>query len=346
MNMKNAICRDALVLCLLPGTLLVGGCGKEPTKAVAGATLPTVQVRVQTVELKPQQSAEEVVGTVRAKLRATLEAKISGRIDQMPVGLGQSVKAGELIAHLDAPEIRARVEQAKADSEQAEREWKRISGLFGQQAVTRSEYDAAEAKRQVALARVAEAQAMQNYVQVMAPFGGRIARKLADVGDLAMPGKPLVELEDPSVLQMDADVPEGLASHIGRESRLIVRHGPSNEVAGVISEVAPSADPNSRTVRVKLDLPSGPDLIPGRFARLEVPLGEGKSLQVPASAIVQRGQLELAFVITDQRARLHLVKSGKRVGEGIEILSGLDPGDEVVVEGAAQLVDGQPVEVK
>ena len=187
---------------------------------------------------------------------------------------------------------------------------------------------------------------MQNYLQVVAPFAARVARKIADIGDLAMPGKPLVELEDLSVLQMDADVPEGLAAHIDREVRLKVRIGPSNEVTGVVSEVAPSADPNSRTVRIKLDLPNCPDLIPGRFARLEVPMGESKSLQVPASAIVQRGQLELVFVITDQHARLHLVKSGKRLGEEMEILSGLDPGDKIVVEGAAQLVDGQPVELK
>jgi multidrug efflux pump subunit AcrA (membrane-fusion protein) len=97
---------------------------------------------------------------------------------------------------------------------------------------------------------------------------------------------------------------------------------------------------------VKLDLPNQPSLMPGRFARLMVPVGENDSMFVPGAAVVQRGQLEIAFVVSDQHARMHLVKTGKRSGEEVEILSGLDAGDSVVIEGTAQLVDGQPVTLK
>jgi len=114
--------------------LVAAGCGHKGEGAKENATrLPTAQVRVQAAENKLQAVSEEVVATVQAKLHATLEAKLSGRIDKLPVVLGQRVKAGELLARLDAPEINARLEQAEAALEQAERDWKRIAALFEQQ---------------------------------------------------------------------------------------------------------------------------------------------------------------------------------------------------------------------
>jgi RND family efflux transporter MFP subunit len=328
--------------------LVLGGCGSKPeTSKGNSSNLPAAAVRIQTVQSKPQAITEEVVGTVRAKLHATLEAKLSGRIDKLPVVLGQRVKAGELVARLDAAEINARLDQAEASLEQAERDWKRISALFEQQAVTRSEYEAAQARHRVAKGAAAEAKAMMSYVEVVAPFDGVVTKKWADVGDLAAPGKPLLAIEDPSALQLEADVPQAIASHVQRDARLAARvDGVSGELTGTVSEIAPAADSISRTFRVKVDLSEQPGLSSGQFARLLVPIGESNSLRAPASAVVQRGQLEIVFVVANQHAQLHLVKTGKRVGDEMEILSGLQAGDAVVVEGAAQLTDGQPVETK
>jgi RND family efflux transporter MFP subunit len=287
---------------------------------------------------------EEVVGTVRAKSRATLEAKLSGRIEKMPVVLGEKVQKGQLIARLDAEEI---VEQAEANLEQAEHDWKRVSALFEQQTATHAEYDFAQARRRVAKGTVAEAKAMMGYVEIAAPFDGVVTKKWADAGDLATPNKPLVDIEDPSKLQLEADIPETIASHIRRDSRLAVHvDSVSSELEGSVSEVAPSADPLSRSFRVKLDLPSAAGLMPGQFARLAVPIGDRQSLRVPAAAVVQRGQLEIVFSVSNKRARMHLVKTGKRVGGEIEILSGLNVGESSVISGADQLTDGQPVEVE
>lgn len=331
------------------GLVLLAGCGKKhESRSADQPGLPTVQVHIQKAESKARTATEEVVGTVRARLRATLEAKVSGRIEKMPVVLGQKVQAGQLVARLNAAEIKARLDQAQATLEQAERDWKRISALFDGQAVTRSEYDAADSRQRVAKAAVAEAQAMLEYMEVVVPFDGVVTKKWADVGDLAAPGKPLIEIEDPSALQVEADVPEAIASRIQREARLAVRVASvSGEVAGSVTEIAPTADPASRTFRVKLDLPPTEGLMSGQFARLIVPVGESHSLRVPALAVVQRGQLEIVFVVDDnQRAQLHLVKTGKRLDDEVEILSGLDAGDRVVIQEAAQLSDGQPVEVK
>ena len=116
------------------------------------------------------------------------------------------------------------------------------------------------------------------------------------------------------------------------------------DLSGTIVEIAPVADPVSRTFRVKLDLPAGHGLMSGQFARLLVPLGETTSLRVPTSAVVQRGQMEIVFAVEDQHAHLHLVKTGRRVDDETEILSGLDPGDSVVIDKPQHLVDGQPVQ--
>lgn len=333
---------------LVVAVALLAGCGKKhENHESTQPSLPTAQVRAQAAQMKKQALAEEVVGTVRAKVRATLEAKLSGRIVAMPVELGQQVKAGALVASLDAAEVKARFEQAQASFDQAERDWKRAEELVKHQAMTRSEYDAADARRRVAKAALAEAQAMMSYVKVSAPFDGVVVRKLAEVGDLAAPGKPLVEIEDPTVLQLEADVPEAIASRIQRDARLAARvDSLSESLAGTVAEIAPAADSASRTFRVKLSLPPTRGLMSGQFARLIVPVGESSSVRVPATAVVQRGQLEIVFVVANGRAQLRLVKTGKRFGSEIEIVSGLDGGESVVNEGAAQLMDGQPVEVK
>ena len=327
---------------------LFAGCGKQhESRESAQPNLPTAQVRMQSAQMKQQTLTEEVVGTVRAKTRATLEAKLSGRIIAMPVELGQQVKAGALVAHLDAAEVKARFEQAQASLDQTERDWKRAEELLKHQAMTRSEYDSADARKRVAKATLAEAQAMMSYVKVTAPFDGVVAKKWAQVGDLAAPGKPLIEIEDPAALQLEADVPEAIASRIQRGARLAVRvDSIAESLSGTVVEIAPVTDPASRTFRVKLALLPTRGLMSGQFARLIVPVGESSSVRVPATALVQRGQMEIVFVVADGRAQLRLVKTGKRFGDEIEIVSGLDGGESVVKDGVAQLADGQPVEAK
>ena len=336
------------LLALPAGMVLLAGCHKaHQGHTAAEPELPSVQVCTQTVEAKPLVSVEEVVGTVRAKLRATIEAKTTGRITDMPVVLGQKVKAGDLLARLHAPEIKARLEQAEATLQQAERDSKRLSSLFNQNAVARADFEAADTRYRVATGAVAEARAMMAYVEILAPFDGVVTRKWVDVGDQAAPGKPLVDIEDPSQLQLEADVPEAIASRIKQDARMTIRVGQSTgDLSGTIVEIAPIADPISRTFRVKLDVQASPGLMSGQFARLLVPAGEYTSMRVPASAVVQRGQMEILFVVENQHARLHLVKTGRRVNDETEILSGLDSGDSVVVDNPQQLVDGQPLQEK
>jgi RND family efflux transporter MFP subunit len=118
------------------------------------------------------------------------------------------------------------------------------------------------------------------------------------------------------------------------------------EIEGVVAEMSPTADPNSRTYLVKLDLPGATGLRSGQFGHVVVPVGEVSAIRVPAAAVIQRGQMEIVFVVVNGYAQLRLVKTGKRVGDEMELVSGLNSGESIVTEGAPALADGQPVTVQ
>ena len=331
---------------VLLALVLSTGCRPRQEPPNAGH-LPPAIVRVQTVESKKHLASEEVVGTVRAKLRASIEAKVSGRIEKMLVAPGQSVKADELLVQLDSREIQARLDQALALREQSGRDTERLRRLLTQNAVSRQEFETVESRQQVAVASVAEAETLLGYTKVVAPFTGVVTRKLADVGDLASPGRPLLEMDDPTALRLEADVPESLIGRVQLGASLNVRVAAEDRpIQAVVSEIAPAADSTSRTFNVKLDLPASAGLRAGQFARVSVPVSESETLRVPMSAVVQRGQMELVFVIANRQAQMRIVKTGKRIGSELELVAGVEAGEQVVVEGAMQLRDGQPVEAK
>ncbi len=308
---------------------------------------PSASVHARTVERKSRAATEDVVGTVRPKLSAAIEAKVSGRIEQMLVVPGQLVKAGDRLVLLDAHEIQSRLDQAAAARQQAESDLKRATDLIQQKILSQSEFDNAQSKFRIAVATEAEAKTMLDYTLIVAPFDGVITRKLADVGDLAAPGKPLLQMENPDTLRLESDVPEALIDNVKLGDKLAVRiAGVASEIEGTVAEISPAADPNSRTYLVKLDLPGATGLRSGQFGRVAVPVGEVSAIRIPAAAVIQRGQMELVFVVANGDAQLRIVKTGTRVGDEVEVVSGLDSGEQVVTEGAVALTDGQPVTVK
>jgi len=334
-----------LPLTILATALLLFGCHKAPVPE--RTELPSATVRVQTVERKSRAATEDVVGTVRPKLSAAIEAKVSGRIEEMLVVPGQTVKAGDRLVQLNAHEIQSRFDQAAAAREQAENDLKRATALLEQKILSSAEFDNAQSRFRMAAASEAEAKTMLGYTDVVAPFAGVITRKLADVGDLAAPGKALLQMENPDTLRFEADVPEALIGNVKLGDQLPVRiAGVTNEIEGSIAELSPTADPNSRTFLVKLDLANAPGLRSGQFGRVAVPVGEVSAIRVPAAAVIQRGQMEVVFVAINGHAEMRLVKTGRRVGDEMEVVSGLNSGEKVVTQGASVLTDRQPVVLK
>jgi RND family efflux transporter MFP subunit len=278
-------------------------------KQTAAESLPPVAVRTVIVENKQRPSSEEVVGTVRAKLRAVIEAKVSARIEALLVSPGQMVKAGDLIAQLDPREIQAKLDQALALREQATRDLARARELLNKKITTQADFDAVQARASVAEGAAREMETMLGYTKVIAPFDGIVTRKLVDVGDLAAPGKPIVEMEDPRALRFEADVPEALIGHVKTGAQLPVQvSAGAARVEGTVTEVAPVADAATRTFLVKLDLPAAEGVRSGQFGRVWIPTGKSKSIRLPQSSVVTRGQVECVFVVVNQHSELRIVR--------------------------------------
>ena len=327
--------------------VMLASCGKHESPPSGSQSLPSATVKVMTLATESFQATEDVVGTVRSKQKAVIEAKVSGRVLLYLATPGQMVKSGELLAELDVQEIRARLEQAKATLDQANKELDRYKQLIASKAASQQDYDTAEAKQKVARAGLNEAETMLGYARVTAPFAGIITRKLADVGDLAMPGKPLMEIEAPGSLRFEADLPEAILDRVKLGAKMQVKVASvAQPFDATVSEIAPVADAVSRTFQVKFDLPNGEGLRTGQFGRVSVPVAKTEVLKVPREAVLKRGQMELVFVVRDQKAILRLVKTGKNLNGGVEILSGLEQGEQIIVSEAKTLADGQPVKVQ
>lgn len=327
---------------------LLVGCGAGAhSKSPQTVQLTPRGVRVAPATEVTRPVGDEVIGTVRARSVAVISSSVPGTVRTLRVGLGSKVRAGEVLMQLSAAEIDAKVNQAKATFAQAGVELKRAELLKASQSIPTSQVEAARAQYQVAEAALAGAEVMRGYTVIKAPFAGVVTSKQCEVGDLALPGKPLLVLESPGTLRLEAAVPEGIAHYLENGLSLQVRiDALQREMTARISELSPSADPVSRTLLVKLDLPNLPELRPGMFGRLVVRTGSEHVVTVPSSAIVKRGQMEGVFVVSQGKARLRLVRSG-RSGDGrTEILAGLESDEPIVVSQVDQLVDAQPVEVQ
>ena len=334
-------------LFLFPLALLVS-CGKPEHPAPAASSLPSVTVQMHTAQLTAVPGVEEVVGTVRSRQRSVVEAKISGRILEYTAIPGTTVKLGDVLARLDDQEIQASVSKTKTLLEQSRRELERHRGLVAQGATTRQEFETIEARTRVAEASASEAETMLGYTRVTAPFDGVITRKLAEVGDLAMPGKPLLEMESPGALRFEAELPEAILDRVtsGAQMKVTIASRPE-PLTATVSEISPVSDPASRTFPVKFDLPATEGLRTGQFGRVSIPLAESQAILIPPTSLTKRGQMETLSIISDGHARLRLVKSGRTTPQGIEILSGLDVGEQLAIPAPGTvLLDGQPVTIK
>jgi RND family efflux transporter MFP subunit len=173
-----------------------------------------------------------------------------------------------------------------------------------------------------------------------------VTRKILEVGDLATPGKPLLEMENSSLLRFECQIPEALIDRVQMGGDLPVAIDAAGvTLTGKVSEIAPSASAGSRTFLVKLDLPPAEKLRAGQFGRVSVPVRERPAVLVAEAAVVRRGQIESVFVIEEGMARLRLVKTGRRHNGQVEIISGLSGGEKVASKDAHLLNDGAAVEV-
>lgn len=336
-----------LTACLLSLPLLAFSLAPAWADAGGKQTDQPVTVSVARVSEQDAPVLIEVAGTVQAAERAAIAAKVTGVITRMPVVLGSTVKAGDLLVSISADEIAARLNQAEALLAQARRNLEREQNLLQKNAATPESVKSLNDQYAIAQAGYREAKTMLGYATITAPFDGVVTRKNGNSGDLATPGVVLLQVENPTKLQVSTAVPESLILGI-RPGDVLAVNVPAAQVVvqGTVVEIAPAADPLSRTAPVVLNLPADANLRSGQFARVLIPGKGAKTLLVPSSALVPSGQMDRVFVVEGERARLRLVRTGMRHDDQIEILAGLNGGDTVITANNRLLIEGQALRVQ
>jgi RND family efflux transporter MFP subunit len=334
---------------LIATTALIG-CSRHAESSrssTAPVTLPAAKVHVVSVRTENRPELIEVTGLIRPAQRATLAAKIMGTIDAMPITLGQPVHAGDLLVKISAGEIAARVAQAQSQLNSARRDLDRERELLKTGASTTDMVRGLEDRFAASQAMVHEAETMVGYTEVRAPFDGVIARKLANAGDLASPGFPLLEVEGIRDFQVEAGIPESVAATLQVGATLHVEV-PAAQLSfdGSVAELASAGDASALTVLAKITVPAETKVRSGQFARVQVPGAPTLVTLVPTAAISSVGQMQRVFVAaTDHRAILRLVRTGPVHAELTEITAGLDANDRIVADPPATLHEGQILEI-
>lgn len=323
----------------LAATAVACGAEHEPSQSAASPSPTTIAVVSESLT-----ATMPVEGTVRAARRAEITTRMMARISSLPVDVGTQVREGQVLARLGTDDVAANrakaeaaVTAARAARDESVRQAARMDTLFAQDVVAEVQRDGAhlrltqaESQLQLATATLREVEAAASYSTLAAPYAGVIVARNADVGDVAAPGMPILVLESngrrEAVLAVPPDVANGL--RLGETLRIRDRNGRVAEAP--ITAVAGGADPWTRTVEVKAQLPA--DWATGTSVTALVPTGAVQGLAIPRTAVVRRGQLTGVRVATAAGVVVRWVRLGRAVddGERVEVLSGLEPGDRIL----------------
>ncbi len=335
---------------LLVAIALLAGCGskEEPATTVVSA-VPEKTIQASVVEVKPTPVPirVEVTGQVAAIFQATLSSRIQGTIDKLLVREGTKVSKGQVLIKLDSRDLQADLARANADVENAKAHLDRMDQLYSQDAVSKQEMENATRAYRVAEANRKAVEAQLSYTVVRAPFDGVITEKNVEAGELASPGQPLLKMEDPRRLRLEATVAEGDLKSVSNGDKIpvVVDALGGDVLTGKVSQILPAGDPRTHTFMVKVDLPDTSGLKTGMFGRFQLDKGVTPTILVPLAAVVERGELTSLYAVeADQVARLRWVKLGRRFEQQVEILSGLNEGERVLTDGSRG-VDGATVQI-
>jgi RND family efflux transporter MFP subunit len=335
---------------MLIAFLILAGCGskEEPAKTVVSAApQKTIQAAVVEARHASVPLLVEVTGQVAPIFQATLSSRIQGTIDQLLVREGTNVSKGQLLIQLDSRDLQADLARTNAEVENAKAHLDRMNQLYTQDAVSKQEMENATRAYRVAEANRKAVEAQLSYTTVRAPFDGVITEKKVEAGELASPGQPLLKMEDPQRLRLEATVAEGDLKSVSRGNKIpvIVDALGAKALLGTVSQMLPAGDPRTHTFMVKVDLPKTAGLKTGMFGRFPLEKGARQTILVPSTAVVERGELTSLYIAgSDQIARLRWVKLGRRFETQVEILSGINEGERVLADGSRG-IDGASVQV-
>lgn len=314
------------------------------------ASAQSLEPRGATVQRGAQLGASHHEGVVEAVRQTLLTAQVAGAVQEISVQVGDAVRAGQVLLRLDAraadqaaSAAAAQVRAAQAMEHEAARELARQRQLLEADYISQAAFDRAEARHKAARAEAAALRAaaeasrtQSDFFVLRAPYDGVVSALPVSLGDMALPGRPLLTLYDPSALRVSVRVPQALAA--GAPAELVARL----ELAGLDTPVTPrrvqwlpSVDPASHTVELRLELPTElRNVLPGTFARARLNLaGADERLYIPREAVLRRAELNAVYVLDAQgNPRLRQVRLGPPQGDGVEVLSGLSAGERVALD--------------
>ena len=314
-------------------------------------------------------------GSLVASQQAMINARATGYVSRWRVDIGDRVRAGDVLADLDTPEVDEQLQQARATLRQQEaaleqavanRDFAKVTAsrqdvLVGQGLVAKQDADQADAQLKVGEANVAAAQAnvrqlsrLVSFGHVVAPFDGRITQRTIDVGSLVIAGgaagsMPLFRIEAIDPIRVFVQVPQAFAPSVkdGEPANVSVRELPGRVFVGHVTRTAGTLDPALRTLNVEIDIPNPTgELLGGMYAQVTIAVAVAhRVVRVPSSAVITDARgVHVATV--DAAGRVHLVEvvRGLDNGRDIDLVEGLVGGEQVVASPGGDLTDGARIE--
>jgi RND family efflux transporter MFP subunit len=308
------------------------------------------QLAVAPVEYREVAQTYSVEGLVEATRQSTVSAQISGRVKEILFDVGDRVKQGQLILRIDEREAvqavagsQAQLAQSQANLQNAKASYERAKQMFAQKFISQAALDKAQADYQVAAGQAAasgagatQAGLAHAYTAVVAPYGGVVAARHVEVGEMVMPGKPLMTGFDPSEMRVLVSVPQYKLAEIGAHPEVMVEVPTLNRfIKAASTKVQPLADARTHGTEVRVYLPANEaGIYPGMYVRAHFVVGKIKKLMVPASAVLRRSEVVAVYVVDEKGGvKLRQVRLGETSTDGgVEVLAGLSPGEKVALD--------------
>lgn len=334
------------------------GVAVSPTpaaSAAAGAGRP-VTVEVARVEITRLIDDVQAVGSLRSRQGVVLRPEVSGRVTRLNFRDGDRVRRGQLLVQLDDQLPQAQIKQSEAELSIARANHKRNQELLAQNFISQRTVDESAANLDVALAKLALAQATAARLKIVAPFDGIAGIRAVNVGDYLKDGTDMVNVEDIDVVYVDYRLPERFQTQVKKGQKAVVEIDalPGRTFEAQLQAIDPLIDANGRSIAVRATIDNRQQLLrPGMFARVSTVFGEReRALVIPEEAIVPQGGRQFVIKVLNgaekdsQLSKRVEVKVGIRRPGRVEILDGLSEGDTVVTAGHQRLQkDGAAVKV-
>jgi membrane fusion protein, multidrug efflux system len=300
-------------------------------------------VRVERVSQKL-----EALGNARANESVDVSSKTSNIVKAVMFRDGERVRRGQVLVQLDDAQVRADVAEADAAVTDSQAQFNRSRELLNTQALSKSQYDQLEATLKADRARLAAATARLEDTVIRAPFSGRVGLRRVSVGTLISPGDVITTLDDTTVIKLDFSVPENFVASLreGLSVRATAPAYPGRSFTGKVASIDSRVDMTTRSVIVRALLTNEDGALkPGMFLNVSLANDEREALVIPEEALSPEAERQYVFVVADGKAERREVRIGGRRPGSVEVITGLNAGEQVIVEGTQKVRDGATVRV-